>query len=92
LIRIHVGAPIWIARQARNDDLGEYAMIAITLNGETRELPPGQTLADLIAALDAPPPSLATAVNGEFVARDARHDCKLQDGDAVFTFQPITGG
>ncbi|NPC57097.1 sulfur carrier protein ThiS [Caenimonas soli] len=67
-------------------------MITITLNGAAREVPPGQTLADLVAALDAPPPSLATAVNGEFVARDARGDCKLHDGDAVFTFQPITGG
>lgn len=67
-------------------------MIAITLNGEARELPPGQTLADLIAALDAPPPSLATAVNGEFVSREARGECRLNEGDAVFTFQPITGG
>jgi sulfur carrier protein len=67
-------------------------MIAITLNGEPRKLSAGQTLADLIAALDAPPPALATAVNGEFVARDARSECKLRDGDAVFTFQPITGG
>ena len=67
-------------------------MITITLNGAAREMRPGQTLADLIAALDAPPPSLATAVNGEFVARDARRDCTLQDGDAIFTFQPITGG
>jgi sulfur carrier protein len=67
-------------------------MITITLNGTAREVPPGQTLADLIAALDAPAPSLATAVNGEFVARDARDECQLRDGDAVFTFQPITGG
>ena len=67
-------------------------MTTITLNGEARQLPAGQTLADLIASLDAPPPALATAVNGEFVARETRGDCKLQDGDAVFTFQPITGG
>ena len=67
-------------------------MIAITLNGESRELPAGQTLADLIAQLDAPPQALATAVNGEFVARDARTERQLHDGDAVFTFQPITGG
>lgn len=66
--------------------------IAITLNGETRELTAGQTLADLIAQLDAPPQALATAVNGEFVSRDARADRQLNDGDAVFTFQPITGG
>ena len=67
-------------------------MIAITLNGEARKLPAGKTFADLIAGLDAPPPSLATAVNGEFVAREARNGRKLRDGDAVFTFQPITGG
>ena len=67
-------------------------MITITLNGEVHEVLPGQTLEDLIAALDAPPPSLATAVNGEFVARDARGGCQLRDGDAIFTFQPITGG
>jgi sulfur carrier protein len=67
-------------------------LITITLNGEARELPPGQTLDDLIAGLDALPTSLATAVNGEFIARDARGHCPLRDGDAVFTFQPITGG
>jgi sulfur carrier protein len=67
-------------------------MITVTLNGEPHELPPGQTLADLIAQLDAPPQALATAVNGDFVSRDARADCQLNDGDAVFTFQPITGG
>jgi sulfur carrier protein len=67
-------------------------MIRITLNGGTRELPEGQTLADLIAQMDAPPQALATAVNGEFVAREVRAHCKLREGDAVFTFQPITGG
>ena len=64
----------------------------ITLNGEPRPIPEGQTLADLVAALGAPPQSLATAVNGEFVARAARAQTPLRDGDAVFTFQPITGG
>ncbi|WP_298932076.1 sulfur carrier protein ThiS [uncultured Ramlibacter sp.] len=67
-------------------------MSTITLNGEPRALPPGQTLAGLVAALDAAPKSLATAVNGEFVAIAAREQQLLQDGDAVFTFQPITGG
>ena len=67
-------------------------MITITLNGEARELSAGQTLADLIAQLDAPPQAMATAINGEFVARERRGACELRDGDAVFTFQPITGG
>jgi sulfur carrier protein len=67
-------------------------MIAITLNGERRQVPHGESLAQLIASLESAPAWLATAVNGEFVAREARDDCKLREGDAVFTFQPITGG
>jgi len=64
----------------------------ITVNGEPRSLEGTQTLADLVAALGQPPQSLATAVNGEFVPRSARATVQLRDGDAVFTFQPITGG
>ena len=67
-------------------------MIAVTVNGERRELAPGTTLADFVASLQQAPQALATAVNGDFVAREARANCVLRDGDAVFTFQPITGG
>jgi sulfur carrier protein len=64
----------------------------ITLNGETRAIAEDTTLAELVAALGQAPQALATAVNGEFVPRDARPSVQLRDGDAVFTFQPITGG
>ena len=64
----------------------------IKLNGETRAIGEGTTLAELVAALGQAPQALATAVNGEFVPRDARASVQLRDGDAVFTFQPITGG
>jgi len=64
----------------------------VTLNGEPRTVPAGATLADLIAALTDQPRSLATAVNGEFVSREVRADTPLRAGDAIFTFQPITGG
>ncbi len=67
-------------------------MTTITLNGERRELPEGSSLADLVAQIAETPQALATAVNQEFVARDARADRLLREGDAVFTFQPITGG
>ena len=66
--------------------------VQITLNGEPRALEGMETLADLVAALGQPPQSLATAVNGEFVPRAARETVQLREGDAVFTFQPITGG
>jgi sulfur carrier protein len=66
--------------------------ITITLNGEARQLPAGSTLTDALAASGQPAASFASAVNGEFVARDARATTPLADGDAVFTFQAITGG
>jgi sulfur carrier protein len=67
-------------------------MTTVTLNGEPREIESSATLADLIATVAEQPQALATAVNGEFVPRDARSQVRLRDGDAVFTFQPITGG
>jgi sulfur carrier protein len=67
-------------------------MTQVTLNGEPKQLQAGATLADLIASINEQPQALATAVNGEFVPRDARAQTLLREGDAVFTFQPITGG
>ena len=67
-------------------------MKQITVNGEARNVEDAATLADLVAALGQPPAALATAVNGEFVPRAERAAVPLREGDAVFTFQPITGG
>jgi sulfur carrier protein len=64
----------------------------ITLNGEAREVEETSTVADLVAALGQAPQSVATAVNGDFVSRSQRDSVTLREGDAVFTFQPITGG
>ena len=66
--------------------------LEITVNGEARTVPESATLADLVNALGQPPQALATAVNGEFVPRAVRASVQLHAGDAVFTFQPITGG
>ena len=66
--------------------------INITLNGETRAVPSGISLAGLITSLGHTPQALATAVNQIFVPRTEREKRVLADGDAVFTFQPITGG
>jgi len=67
-------------------------MIPITLNGEPRQVPAGSSLADLVAQVADSPLALATAVNGDFVGREQRAQRLLQPQDAVFTFQPITGG
>lgn len=66
--------------------------ITITLNGTPQTLAPASTLADLIDTTGQLPQALSTAVNGDFVARESRSSHHLKTGDAVFTFQPITGG
>jgi sulfur carrier protein len=59
-------------------------------------LPVGCTLADAVELLlqgsSREADTIATAVNGEFVARAARADHALHDGDTVLCFSPITGG
>ncbi len=69
-----------------------FSTISITLNGAPRAEPSGTSLAELIASLSHSPQVLATAVNQVFVPRTEREQRVLMDGDAVFTFQPITGG
>ncbi|MEP6557932.1 MAG: sulfur carrier protein ThiS [Burkholderiales bacterium] len=67
-------------------------LIDITVNGEARQIASGTSVADATATLDDAPAAFATAVNGEFIARSARAERTLQAGDALFLFQPITGG
>lgn len=60
------------------------------------QLPAGSTLADAVERLlqgpSRSPDTVATAVNGDFVARTARATHALQHGDTVLCFAPITGG
>jgi len=66
--------------------------ITVQVGGEACQLSPGSTLAELVGALGHDPSAVATAVNGEFVARGARAERRLADGDRVHCFKPITGG
>ena len=66
--------------------------IVITVNGQAQSVPAGTNLADVIAKAQLAAEAVATAVNGEFVARNDRVARALLAGDAVFTFQAITGG
>ena len=66
--------------------------ILITVNGQEQTVLAGTHLADVIANAQLAAEAVATAVNGEFVARTDRVARELLAGDAVFTFQAITGG
>lgn len=66
--------------------------IALSVNGQPHRVPDGSTLADLITHLGQAPQGLATALNGEFVARESRANQRLRAGDQVTCFQAIVGG
>ena len=64
----------------------------VIVNGQAHTLRASSTLADLIGQLGHAPDSIATALNGEFVARSQRDARVVRDGDRVTCFQTITGG
>jgi sulfur carrier protein len=64
----------------------------VTVNGTAHAVPAFGTLADLIGQLGYAAEGIATALNGQFVARGQRHEHVLCDGDQVTCFQAIVGG
>ena len=67
-------------------------MLNILVNGQAYTFVACSTLANLISELGHAPDGIATALNGEFVARSQRAACVLRDGDSVACFQAIVGG
>ena len=57
--------------------------IAITLNGESKEIPAGTTVAGLLVIADALHQPVAVVVNENIVRPDQRDSCILQDEDQV---------
>jgi len=66
--------------------------IDIELNGEARQVEPGQTLHDLIVALELEGQALALAVNRAVVPRQRWREVALQGQDRVDIVRAIGGG
>ena len=64
----------------------------ILLNGERRELPPGQTVAVLLQASGRAQARVAVEVNREIVPRSLHSSHLLSDGDRVEIIQAMGGG
>jgi sulfur carrier protein len=64
----------------------------IVLNGAPRPLPPGQTLAELVAALQLEGQALALAVNRSVVPRQRWAEVALSAQDRVDIVRAIGGG
>ena len=64
----------------------------IRLDDQPFAVDDGLTLAQLLTQLDRAAESVATALNGCFIPRDARAATALAEGDQVLLFLAITGG
>lgn len=63
----------------------------VSINKTSHELPPGATLADAVAMLEAKPP-FAAAVNMQFVPNTQYAQKTLEAGDRIDIIFPVTGG
>ena len=66
--------------------------ISVSINGESRQLDAGTTIADLIAELGLEGRRLAVEVNGDVVPRSTHATAALAAGDRVEIVQAIGGG
>ncbi|MBK7874748.1 MAG: sulfur carrier protein ThiS [Planctomycetes bacterium] len=67
-------------------------MVKVLVNGETRELAPGTSVARLIEELGLRPEIVAVEVNRELVTRARRASTELEDGDRVELVTLVGGG
>lgn len=71
--------------------------ITVHVNGQPLAVPAGSSLLQLLTHLTARTggdgsDTIATALNGQHIARGLRGQTLLVQGDHVTTFEPITGG
>ena len=65
----------------------------ITLNGQARELPPGSTIADVLAILGYDSPKgVAVAVDGSVVPRSTWEGFDLHSGMRIEVLRAVQGG
>jgi sulfur carrier protein len=64
----------------------------VQVNGESREVPVGTTVADLVADLASAGQRFAVEVNEELVPRSTHADRLLADGDRIEVVHAIGGG
>lgn len=63
-----------------------------TINGETRELPDGITVAALLEDVGAPRSGIAVARNERVVRRAEYETQKIADGDTIEIIKAVAGG
>lgn len=64
----------------------------VVVNGTERELADGATVADALAAIDAPPQGIAVALDGEVVPRADWAETVIEAGGAIEVLTAVQGG
>ena len=66
----------------------------VSVNGQTREVEAGATVASVLALLDVPPGArgVAVALDGEVVSRSRWEQTELRDGALIEVVAAIGGG
>lgn len=67
-------------------------MISITLNGETRRVPPESNLEAVLESLGLDPARLAVERNGEIVRRGSYGEVRVEEGDRYEVVRIVGGG
>ena len=67
-------------------------MITIVVNGESKQIAPGQCILDLVQLLELPIERLAVEHNRKIIKRDHWSKQALLDGDKVEIVQFVGGG
>ena len=76
---------------SRRDDIVPHT-VTVMVNDETRALPDGATVADLVATLGLGARRIAVEVNRMVVPRAEYPSTTLRDGDAVEVIHFVGGG
>ena len=68
------------------------AQMALTVNGESRRIAPGASIADLVSSLELDPRKVAVERNGVIVPRSTLDETSLADGDTLEIVHFVGGG
>ncbi|HTG33360.1 MAG TPA: sulfur carrier protein ThiS [Thermoanaerobaculia bacterium] len=68
------------------------AFLEVVLNGEPHQVPPGATVADLVAGLGRDPRTVAVERNGDLVPRARFAETPLGAGDRLEVVHFVQGG
>ena len=67
-------------------------MISVAVNGESRSVPAGSSIAEMLEAIGIAPAKVAVERNREVVPRSTLADVRVSDGDAFEIVHFVGGG